>query len=471
MPYDTDSAYNPAHYGSSAANTDSKKILSVSDLNRQAKRLLEVSFPSTWVEGELSNIARPRSGHWYFTLKDTDAQVRCAMFRGTNTRIRFQPSEGQQVLVRAKVSLYEGRGDYQLIAEHMEEAGAGALQRAFEELKARLSREGLFEASLKKPLPIMPTHVAIITSSTGAAIRDILTVFKRRWPTVKITIIPTAVQGRDAASQIVHALSLATTLTAVDAIIIGRGGGSLEDLWPFNEESVARAIATCPLPVISAVGHEVDFTIADFVADCRAPTPSAAAEILSPDQNEITGTVSGYQSALTRSLHNTLVQHHRHLNHLKNRLRHPGERLREQSQRLDDLDIRLRHAMVHQQLRHHQATLNATRERFHQHSPVTTLQRMATLHQQLEQRLTVSMNNNLSTYRQQLSLQAGQLNAISPLATLQRGYAIVQTDSGDIITDSQTTKPGDRIHAQLAQGSLLCKVETCSTSDANPDGS
>ena len=269
--------YPQKNGAANGARSGDRQVLSVSDLNRQAKRLLEVSFPSIWVEGELSNIAQPRSGHWYFTLKDAGAQVRCAMFRGSNAKVRFRPQEGQLVLIRAKVSLYEGRGDYQLIAEHMEEAGTGALQRAFEELKNRLSLEGLFAQELKKPLPTMATHVAVVTSPTGAAIQDILTVFKRRFPAMKITVLPSLVQGAEAAPQIIQALALAARIPNLDAVIVGRGGGSLEDLWPFNEESVARAIADCPLPVVSAVGHEVDFTIADFVADHRAPTPSAAA--------------------------------------------------------------------------------------------------------------------------------------------------------------------------------------------------
>ncbi|MCL6269011.1 exodeoxyribonuclease VII large subunit [Sansalvadorimonas sp. 2012CJ34-2] len=455
MPYD----FDPLGYNNTApAKPGERRILSVSDLNRQAKRLLEVSFPSIWVEGELSNIARPRSGHWYFTLKDANAQVRCAMFRNANMRIRFQPSEGQQVLIRAKVSLYEGRGDYQLIAEHMEEAGAGALQRAFEELKNKLAREGLFDSELKKPLPSMPSHIAVITSPTGAAIQDILTVFKRRYPALRITVIPTAVQGQEAAAQIVHALSLAAQLPDLDAIITGRGGGSMEDLWPFNEEVVARAIAACPIPIVSAVGHEVDFTIADFVADYRAPTPSAAAEVLSPDQQELSNIVTGYQSLLERHIQNRLNQHQQQLTHLRNRLRHPGERLREQSQRLDDLDIRLRQA-IQNKLHRDRASLTQNREQLFQHSPSSTLKRLETLQQQLEQRLKQSINTNISRLRQKLANSAGKLNAISPLATLQRGYAIVQDEEGKVVTESQQVAPGDRVRARLAKGELLCTVE------------
>ncbi len=454
MPYN----FDPLGYSAASSSPSERKIFSVSDLNRQAKRLLEVSFPSVWIEGELSNIARPRSGHWYFTLKDAGAQVRCAMFRGSNIRVRFQPAEGQQVLIRAKVSLYEGRGDYQLIAEHMEEAGAGALQRAFEELKARLAREGLFAPELKKSLPSMPSHIAVVTSPTGAAIQDILTVFKRRFPPLGITVVPTAVQGSEAASQIVNALSRMAELPDIDAVIVSRGGGSMEDLWPFNEESVARAIAACPVPVISAVGHEVDFTIADFVADYRAPTPSAAAEVLSPDQQELLGTLASHQNLLAQYIRNHLFRQNQHLIHLHNRLRHPGEKLREQSQRLDDLDIRLRHS-AQSYLQHKQASLIQNRERLYQYSPSNTLQRMRTLQQQLEQRLTQSMAGNLSSLRQQLASKAGQLHAFSPLATLERGFAIVQNEDGQVITDSQQARPGDRICTRLARGELLCTVE------------
>ena len=434
-----------------------RNVLSVSDLNRQAKRLLETSFPSIWVEGELSNVARPRSGHWYFTLKDANAQVRCAMFRNANLRVRFQPAEGQQVLIRAKVSLYEGRGDYQLIAEHMEEAGTGALQRAFEELKNRLAREGLFDADLKKPLPTIPSHIAVITSPTGAAVRDILTVFQRRYPALRVTVIPTAVQGAEAAPQIVHALKLAEQLPSVDAIIAGRGGGSLEDLWPFNEETVARAIAQCPIPVVSAVGHEIDFTIADFVADHRAPTPSAAAELLSPNQQELHNTLLGYQQMLARNISQRLQSHQEALGHLRSRLRHPGERLREQSQRLDDLDIRLRKAIELHTLKAN-ASLENARERLHQHTPLSTLSRLSTLQQQLEQRLTNAINANLDRKKRLLTSRIAELDAYSPLATLLRGYSILQDKEGTIISDASQTQPGDKLKARLGKGNLECTV-------------
>ncbi len=451
-------AYNPGNQSSQTQDAGQRQILSVSALNRQAKNLLEVSFPSIWVEGELSNLARPRSGHWYFTLKDAGAQVRCAMFRGNNSRVRFQPSEGQQVLIRARVSLYEGRGDYQLIAEHMEEAGAGALQRAFEELKARLAAEGLFAQENKRPLPNMPQHIAVVTSPTGAAIRDILTVFRRRFPALKITVVPTAVQGNEAAQQIVYALHQATNLPNVDAIIVGRGGGSIEDLWPFNEEAVARAIAQCPIPIVSGVGHEVDFTIADFVADHRAATPSAAAEILSPDQQELGNMVNGYRQMLVRHISQRLQREKQQLDHLRLRLRHPGDRLREQGQRLDDLELRL-HQAIENKLHRAESRLGNARERLHQHTPLNTLQRMNTLQQQLDQRLKQAITARLQNLRNRLINQIAQLDAYSPLATLQRGYAIVQNDEGRVITSHDQAKPGDEVQTRLAQGRLTCRVE------------
>ncbi len=450
--------FDPPHTQPTAPSAK-RQVFSVSDLNRQAKNLLEVSFPAVWVEGELSNVARPSSGHWYFTLKDSKAQVRCAMFRGNNVRVRLQPSEGLQVLIRARVSLYEGRGDYQLIAEHMEGAGEGALQRAFEQLKQKLAAEGLFAQELKKPLPTLPRHIAVVTSPTGAAIRDIVTVFQRRFPALAITIVPTLVQGNEAAPQIVAALQKAQQLANVDAIIVGRGGGSQEDLWPFNEESVARAIAACTVPVVSAVGHEVDFTIADFVADHRAPTPSAAAELLSPNQLELHNLLLGYQQRLSQLIQQQLTHHGQTLHHLSNRLRHPGERLREQGQRLDELEIRLRQAMTHN-LYQANARLNQQRQRLHQQNPLNALQRLQTLHQQLSERLQRAMLTGLNHQNQQLAGYASALDAYSPLATLKRGYSITRTEAGQVITSVKQVSHGDRIHNHLADGVLVSQVIT-----------
>ena len=442
---------------SAASGTNQRNVISVSELNRQAKRLLEISFPSIWIEGEISNFVRPASGHWYFTLKDPSAQARAAMFRNSNQRIRFLPREGLQVLVRARVSLYEGRGDYQLIVDHMEEAGEGALRRAFEELKNRLAQEGLFDDSRKQPLPSMPEHIGVITSPTGAAIRDILTVMKRRFPATRVTVIPTAVQGSEAAGQIVRALQVAEKTGGIDALIVGRGGGSLEDLWPFNEERVARAMATCPLPIVSAVGHEIDFTIADFVADHRAPTPSAAAEILTQNQDDWRHTLRIYQRKLASLTSAHLHLQKQTLNALKNRLRHPGQKLQEHSQRLDDLSIRLQHAMRHQLLTRHNALISADKH-LRQLSPLHLIQQLKLQNRHFDLRLNGSLQSLLSRLKQQMAHLTGQLETLSPLATLSRGYAMAQTPDGKIIRNSQTVSEGDNIKVSLVKGHLVCSV-------------
>jgi len=451
--------FTSSGFGSpSAPNNTTREILSVSQLNRKAKMLLETHLPLMWVEGEISNFARPSSGHWYFTLKDATAQVRCAMFRNTNQRVRFVPRQGQQVLIRARVSLYEGRGEFQLIGEHMEEAGFGALQRAFEELKLRLSQEGLFAQVLKKPLPRLPRHIGVITSSTGAAIHDILTVLARRFPGIPVTVLPVAVQGTEAAPQIVRALANANHCGLFDVLIVGRGGGSLEDLWPFNEESVARAIAASQLPVISAVGHEVDFTIADFVADMRAPTPSAAAELVTPDGEEWLQTFAGYEILLQQAMQRRLQQSQQKVQWLRSRLRHPGERLQAQAQHLDNLEMRLRNAV---QLRLHAnrgqlQQLAARQARFH---PEEKLQHLKVRLAHLHQRLTEHTQHQLTLQKQRLGQAVQLLEAVSPLNTLQRGYAIVTDSDGNILRQGQPDLVGQQITAQLAQGNLRCTVE------------
>ncbi len=435
-----------------------RSAISVSELNRQVKSLLEHSFMTLQVEGEISNLARPSSGHWYFTLKDDRAQVRCAMFRGRNQQVRFRPKEGDQVVVMAKVSLYEGRGDFQLICEQMQESGQGRLQQAFERLKLQLSQEGLFEASRKRPLPSPARHIGVITSPTGAAIHDILQVLQRRCPSLPVALYPTAVQGNEAAAQIVRALELANRDGRCDALIVGRGGGSLEDLWPFNEESVARAIAASDIPVVSAVGHEVDISISDLVADLRAPTPSAAAELLSPDQSQLQQQLQVLRQRLSRQTLRTLEQHRARLEHLRARLRHPGERLREQSQRLDQLELRLQRAL-NLRLQHSDQRLEALHQRLQRSSPSRLLVRKQQQLAPLQQRLQHGIELLLQQRRQQLQFQVRQLNGVSPLATLERGYAIVQDQNGQAITRQEQVSPGDQIRARLHQGTLICTVD------------
>ncbi|UZJ45136.1 exodeoxyribonuclease VII large subunit [Marinimicrobium sp. C6131] len=438
--------------------TSERPIFTVSQLNRRAKQLLETHLPLIWVEGEISNFARPSSGHWYFTLKDDQAQVRCAMFRGRNQQVRFNPQQGQQVLLRARVSLYENRGDYQLIAEHMEEAGAGALQRAFEALKHKLAQEGLFDPARKRPIPALPRHIGVITSGSGAAVRDILTVLQRRFPSIPVTLVPVPVQGKDAAPAIVEALSLANRSGLFDVLILGRGGGSLEDLWPFNEEIVARAIAASDIPVVSAVGHEVDVTIADFVADLRAPTPSAAAELVVPDASEWLARFRGYTQRLTQLMRHRLQAEQHHLQHLSKRLRHPGERLQQQSQRLDNLELRLRRAMQQRLIQARQRLDNlAARQKAQRPEP--QLHQWQTRIDQLRQRLNRQMQQTLKQQRQRLSEAGRLLHGVSPLNTLERGYAIVHNDAGEVIRDAAQVKPGERIRTRVAAGEILSRVE------------
>ena len=392
--------------------------LSVSQLNRQARSLLESHFDFVWVEGEISNFAVPSSGHWYFSLKDGSAQVRCAMFRNKNQRLKLNPNNGDAVRLRCRVSLYEGRGEFQLIVEFMEPAGAGALQAAFERLKTKLADEGLFDGSLKKAIPESINHLGVITSPTGAAIHDILTVLKRRCPGIAVSIIPVVVQGQNAAPEISSAIARVNRWQLegainLDALIVGRGGGSLEDLWAFNEEIVARAISNSDIPIVGAVGHEIDFTIADMVADARAATPSAAAEMLSPDQAEWQNQLRATQQRLQQLIRRKLSDATRDLESLRRRLRHPGHQLREQSQRLDDLEQRLHSVMQHKL--EHAGT------------------RLAHLGQMLD--------------------------SLSPLRSLQRGYAILTDANGSVVTDAGTVGQGDSVQAVLAKGRLHLRVD------------
>ena len=432
--------------------------LSVTELNSKARRLLEMSFNNVRVEGEISGLARPSSGHWYFTLKDRQSQIRCAMFRNRNQTLKFVPTEGMLLQVRGRVSLYEGRGDYQLIVEHMDEAGTGDLQKAFEVLKAKLAGEGLFDSERKQPLPTHPRHIGVITSPTGAAIRDILAVLKRRFPAIPVTVIPSLVQGAQAKDELVRALNLAQSAGYFDVLIIGRGGGSLEDLWPFNEEMVARAIAACPIPIVSAVGHEIDFTISDFVADHRAATPSAAAEILSPDRHEMLSQLNLLARKLHTQMHHRLQLSQRELDGLRKRLRHPGDRLRENSQRLDDLEIRLRQAIT-LQLQRSRFRLERASDQLRQHNPQRRLELLKNNTSYLSQKLVQLMTGNLEKRRLTLEKVSGELHAVSPLATLSRGYAIASSGN-TIIRDSRQLQTGERITTRFYHGEAICKVES-----------
>jgi exodeoxyribonuclease VII large subunit len=435
-----------------------REVYSVSQLNEAARDLLEGQFPLIWVEGEISNLARPASGHLYFTLKDAQAQVRCAMFKLRNRLLGFQPDNGRQVLVRARVSLYTARGDFQLIAEHMEAAGDGALRRRFELLKQQLGAEGLFDANHKRPLPALPARLGVITSPSGAALRDILSVLRRRFPAIPILIYPVPVQGAEAPGAIVEALHTAGRRRECDLLILARGGGSLEDLWAFNDEAVARAIYASPIPVVTGIGHETDFTIADFVADARAPTPSAAAELVSPDRAEWAQALSQQQRRLQRAWQARLAQARQTLTALARHLKHPGQRLRDKAQRLDELEQRLRQARA-ARMHLHRHQLKALHARLLAGAPDRRLREGRLRLGALQHAARRAITTNLQRERQRLGGLARALDTVSPLATLGRGYAIVQTADGRVLRAATEVAVGARVQARLGHGRLACRVE------------
>jgi exodeoxyribonuclease VII large subunit len=478
-----------------------KDVYAVSRLVREARATLEGSFPLVWVEGEVSNLAMPASGHIYFTLKDEVAQVRCAMFRNRNRQLRFTPENGMQVLMRVRVTLYEGRGEFQLVVEHMEQAGSGALQRAYEALKQRLGQEGLFDQTLKQALPAYPQTIGIVSSPDGAAVHDILSVLQRRFTSVNIILYPVAVQGDGAMDQIRNAIDLANQRQECDVLIVGRGGGSLEDLWSFNDEKVARAIAASTIPIISAVGHEIDFTIADFVADVRAPTPSAAAELAVPDQAEILNKLAGLQQRLSTTLKDALrlkqqrVLHllkrlpkpslqlayqQKHLTQLRQqlslsqqrllqnkqqaldlvamRIKHPQAKIDLQQQKLGALSLRL------QQLMQDRMQRSADRQRtvlqrLNSVSPLPVIEQQQQKLQSQNELLHRVIQQKLETKKQYLAQQMRTLAAVSPLSTLERGYSITSdAETGHVLQSSDGVEVGKRIHVKLHQGQLECEV-------------
>ena len=437
-----------------------QNILTVTQLNRATSQLLDNHFLSIFVEGEISNFSAPSSGHLYFSLKDANAQVRCAMFKSQQRRLNFTPSNGKQVVIKARVSLYEPRGDYQLIVEHIEEAGDGALRRAFEALKHKLAAEGLFDAAHKQTLPLLPHAIGIITSPTGAAIRDIITVLRRRFAAIPVIIYPVSVQGNNAKHDIAKAISLANERNECDVLIIGRGGGSLEDLWAFNEEIVARAIFASTLPIISAVGHETDITIADFVADHRAATPSAAAEHASPDQQEWLARFQYLENHLQLQLTRKLNQKTQTLDWLNRRLQqqHPGQKLLRNNQRLDELEIRLKQALQ-RKIDRHQQELATKMAKLGQYNPTITIHNYKQKHEHLSQRLISVMQHKLTTLNQSLITSSQTLHAVSPLATLNRGYAwVIKQPNGELINSTQQLKLGDIVETKLAEGSFISEI-------------
>ena len=434
-------------------------IYSVSQLNQSVRLMLENQLGAVWLTGEISNFSQPVSGHWYLSLKDENAQVRCAMFRMKNLRVSFRPTNGMQVLVRANVSLYEPRGDYQLIIESMHLAGEGLLMQQFEALKLKLAAEGLFAQHLKKNLPHFSKAVGIITSKTGAALQDILHILQRRDPSLKIIIYPTAVQGKDAATEIAQMIELANQRQEVDVLIVGRGGGSLEDLWCFNEEMVARAIFHSHLPVISAVGHETDVTIADFVADVRAPTPSAAAELVSRNQTELLQQLQYRRQRLEIALDRLFAEKQQKLKHLSLRLhnQHPQAQLRIQQQLIMQLSHRLQQSLRHRWQKKAE-NLTALSMRLYKNPLPLRLQQYEQQLAQLKVRLNSHMNLTLSLQQKQLAHLCGKLDSLSPLKVLARGYSITQNQQNFTIRSMKDVNVGEQIKTRLPDGDIISQV-------------
>ncbi|EEC7125317.1 exodeoxyribonuclease VII large subunit [Salmonella enterica] len=440
-------------------SSQTSSIFTVSRLNQTVRLLLEQEMGQVWISGEISNFTQPASGHWYFTLKDDTAQVRCAMFRNSNRRVTFRPQHGQQVLVRANITLYEPRGDYQVIAESMQPAGEGLLQQKYEQLKAKLQAEGLFDQQHKQPLP-SPAHcVGVITSKTGAALHDILHVLKRRDPSLPVIIYPTAVQGDDAPGQIVRAIELANIRKECDVLIVGRGGGSLEDLWSFNDERVARAIFASTIPVVSAVGHETDVTIADFVADLRAPTPSAAAEIVSRNQQELLRQIQTARQRLEMAMDYYLANRQRRFTQLYHRLQqqHPQLRLARQQTALERLRQRMSIALEAQLKRAAQQQQRLT-QRLNQQNPQPRIHRAQSRVQQLEYRLAENLRARLSEQRERFGNAVTHLEAVSPLATMARGYSVSTATDGHVLKKVKQLNVGDIMTTRLKDGWVTSEV-------------
>jgi exodeoxyribonuclease VII large subunit len=434
-------------------------IYTVSRLNSEVRLTLELQFQQLWLVGEVSNFVAAASGHWYFSLKDQAAQVKVAMFKQANRYATVRPQNGQQVLIRARISVYEPRGEYQLLAEFIEPAGAGLLKQQFEQLKAKLAAEGLFAPERKQPLPANPRRVGVITSPTGAAVRDIITVLARRAPGIELIIYPCQVQGETAAAQLRNMLSTAIRRNEVDVLIIGRGGGSIEDLWCFNDEALARAVADCPIPIVSAVGHEIDFALTDFVADVRAATPSAAAELVSPDQSQYLTALTQLQQRLSRAVRRQLAQQQPRLMQLQQRLQqlHPQRRLEQQQQRLDELQLRLQRRMQ-QHLQTARRQHSYLQQSLQHLSPAKAIKQQQLQLQQLAKRLQQAQQQQLKYSSQQLARLSAQLHTVSPLATLARGYSISFDSQQQALTNSAQLKVGDAISTRLAQGSFSAVV-------------
>ena len=439
-------------------------IYTVSRLNSEVRLTLELQFQQLWLVGEVSNFVAAASGHWYFSLKDQAAQVKVAMFKQANRYATVRPQNGQQVLIRARISVYEPRGEYQLLAEFIEPAGAGLLKQQFEQLKAKLAAEGLFAPERKRPLPANPRRVGVITSPTGAAVRDIITVLARRAPGIELIIYPCQVQGETAAAQLRNMLSTAIRRNEVDVLIIGRGGGSIEDLWCFNDEALARAVADCPIPIVSAVGHEIDFALTDFVADVRAATPSAAAELVSPDQSQYLAALTQLQQRLSRAVRRQLAQQQPRLMQLQQRLQqlHPQRRLEQQQQRLDELQLRLQRRMQ-QHLQTARRQHSYLQQSLQHLSPAKAIKQQQLQLQQLAKRLQQAQLQQLKQHKFNLIQLSKQLHTVSPLATLARGYSIAFDAQQQVVTRNSQLAPGDKVTVKLAEGAFEAEVKKLTT--------
>jgi exodeoxyribonuclease VII large subunit len=446
------------------ARPDARRVLTPSALNRVVRELIEGALPLVWVEGEICNFVRASSGHWYFSLKDAAAEVRCAMFARENARLKFRAANGTRVLARARVTVYEARGSYQLIVEHLEDAGEGALRRAFEQLKAKLQAEGLFEEARKRPLPAFPRRIGVITSASGAAVRDVLSVARRRFALTEIDVLPVLVQGIEAPAQIAAMLRGAARSNRYDVLLVTRGGGSLEDLAAFNDEGVARAIVASPVPVVSAVGHEIDFSISDFVADLRAPTPSAAAELMLPDGDALRRALDHCETRLRQGWQRRARNVAQHLDHLAIRLntQSPRQRLASGRERMEAVRERLlrARALVHERSASRIAQLRV--RVLHQH-PRARVEQLARNTDELHRRLGAAWTRNAERRRLRLAELARALNAVSPLDVLKRGYAILFDESGRVLRSATAARAGERVRARLADGELPLTVD-------RPDG-
>jgi exodeoxyribonuclease VII large subunit len=439
---------------------NTQEIISVSEINRRAKSILEENFPLVWIQGEVSNFFSAASGHWYFSLKDESSEIRCAMFTIKNHQITFEPKDGDHLVLNGTLSIFEGRGQYQIIVEHIELAGEGALLKAFEELKKTLLTEGLFDDSLKKRLPSYPRSIAVVTSPDGAVIQDIINVLSRRSPFFNLTVVPTLVQGEKAAPLICEALNKASNLENIDLIILARGGGSIEDLWAFNNEEVARAIVNCPIPLVSAVGHETDFTISDFVADIRAPTPSIAAEIISQPYSELKETLKGYQGYLLKSVEYQFDSQRTRIANLIKRIRHPGDKLREIGQRVDYLETALIQEM-HQKVSFKKNQLNLTQLSLQQNSPQNKVKEAKVYLQNASKDLLKAFQLKIERKRKLLGELVAIIEAVSPLSVLARGYSIISTEpEGKILSSSNQVEIGQTISAVLNKGRIKAEVKS-----------